>query len=248
LLIDARFGIRPKSAALGLAAPFLVALALVFLRMAPAAAGVLLSELTLDAVPPPGFAGQAIGNWTPDDLAALPGFAKATVYLAPGADYYVKAVGGGWNFAATVGAAPNYSTGCTSAGCATGWLNLFLIHDDRGVAGQPGNETDGFSDPGPPATAFATAQDAIDAATWHFFDVKPDVNPAVTLVPVTFFIFDTDYTDNLGGLTLAIAQGADVGDLVGILPEPAPIAVFGTGLLLVLAVRRRARPTAESAT
>src|SRR5215469_249828 len=123
-------------------------LSLLLALPATARAG-LVAEFTLSATAPGGFSGALSGNWTAEDRGNLPAFAKHTVFLAPAADYYVRAVGGGWDFAASEASGPNHTEGCDATGCDIGWLNLFFIHDDRGIAGQPGDETDAFGNPSP---------------------------------------------------------------------------------------------------
>jgi hypothetical protein len=214
----------------------------------------LLAEFTLSAAAPSGFPGPLAGNWTAEDRGSLPAFAKHTVYLAPAADYYVRAIAGGWDFAASEASGPDHTAGCDTAGCDIGWLNLFFIHDDRGIAGQPGNETDAFGDPTPffaRASRFATADAAIAAASWHWFDVKPNLLPGGPAeIPVTFYIYDGDYSDNLGGLTLEIVEGplAPIQSVVAV-TEPAAAGVTAIMLALLLASQRDPRyrsPTART--
>ena len=145
-----------------LAAAALVSL---FALALPAKAG-MITHVTLHSAPPEGYSGQLINSaWGIDDVALLPDFAKETIYLHPGTDYWVGVEAGAWAFRIIDG---QDASGCTSEGCIQGWLNLFFIRDDRG------DFPVGFSDPGPYsdiASHFPTAADALAAAQWHSFDV-----------------------------------------------------------------------------
>lgn len=222
---------------------------LYILPLVPMAEAGFITDITLSAVPPLGYTGQIINNsWTPDDVSQLPQFAQETLYLAPADDYYIGVVGGAWDFNVTGGIAPNYAQGCTADGCDLGWLNLFFVRDDRG------DVPVGFSDPSPfsdDTSHFPTALDALYAAQWHQFDVDPNLYPGgPALIPVTFYIYDVDYSDNLGDLTLALYEGLpptptptpNAGPPAGI-PEPPAWSLFGTALigLLVIALIRQCR-------
>jgi hypothetical protein len=217
----------------------------------PAQAG-FITDITLQAAAPAGYSGTLINNaWTPDDALQLPGFAQVTLDLAPADDYYVGVVGGGWNFETTGGTAPNYAQGCNASGCTLGWLNLFFVLDDRG------NVPVGFSDPSPfsdDSSHFPTAAAALAAAQWHQFDVFPNLLPGgPLLIPVTFYIYDVDYTDNLGDLTLALYEGLPPDPTPGgdplLIPEPPAWSLFGAALLgfLLIGRFREARGVSPSA-
>src|SRR5690349_12650407 len=96
--------------------PLLSLLALFVLKPFTAHADVV-AEFTVDAAAPSGYSGALAGNWTPEDRGSLPAFAEHTVYLAPALDYYVRAIGGGWNFAAAAGSGPDRTAGCDATGC-----------------------------------------------------------------------------------------------------------------------------------
>ena len=158
-------------------------------------------------------------------------------------------VGGAWNYSITNGTGPYSTQGCNpiaADGCAVGWLNLFFIRDNRG------DVPVGFSDPTPFAedsSHFPTPDAALAAAEWHQFDVAPNLFPNSPEPTVTFYIYDTDYTDNLGSLTLDVYSGippfppgvADPPNSAAI-PEPPGWALLGTAFIgLLLGGRFRER-------
>jgi hypothetical protein len=215
----------------------LAAAGLVFLfLLAPPAGAVLIADITLQSAPPEGYPGPLIdASWTPDDVSLLPSFAKATIGLAPGNDYWVGVIAGGWAFRVTNGQA---TEGCTLQGCDAGWLNLFFVRDDRG------DVPVGFSDPTPfsdNSSHFPTQAAAAAAAQWHQFDVGSIAQDGGTdPVPVSFYIYDIDYTDNAGALTLALYEGTPPprDPQQTPIPEPSGLPLLATALCGLVVIGR----------
>ena len=203
------------------------------------ASTVVVAEFTLEAALPANFIGpppQLVGfPFDPsrrdfEQPQLLPSFARHTELLPIG-NYFLGVVDGGWNLRYTEFPAPNHTDGCTPIGCVSGWLNTFLAHDQRGSEYVFFNEP--AFDGNPDARIYPTATAALAAAQFTFFDVKSINQPpsASGLYPVEFYIFDIDYQDNFGSLTLQIVA----------IPEPSVLLLFMLGLPAVAVSIRRHR-------
>lgn len=141
--------------------------------------------------------------------------------------------------------------GCDGAGanCSRGWLNALFI--DLGNTSGVFDRTNGFAfwpDNAATTPYYATPGAAITAATTGGYTVSSLAGGSYSAEKapfslnlqngqeVNFFIKDSNYSDNQGGVSLALSKVAAV-------PEPATWAMMFVGFGLLGAVMRRRRMT-----
>ncbi len=178
----------------------------------------------------------------------------STFFLDAG-DYSFSFIGTAQGGAYNAGNAWADVAGCDGAGanCSRGWLNALFI--DLGNANGDFDRTNGYAfwpDNAATTPFYATDVAANAAATTGGYTVSPLTGGSYSAEKapftlnlasgqaVNFFIKDTYYSDNQGGVSLSLSRVAGV-------PEPATWAMMLVGFGLVGAATRRRGATYAAA-